>query len=52
METNGDSRLVDDNEVVVVGNVLDCHEITGLFGDIESLHSLSATVGNAVFFKL
>ncbi len=48
MDTQCDTRLVDDNEVVVVVDALEGDESTGLFGDVHCLDALSATVGDAV----
>ena len=51
-QTNGYAALVDDHEVVVVGNVLDGHQSTGLFGYGEGLHTFTTTVCGTIVLHL
>ena len=50
LHAQGDARLVDDNQVVLVGYALDGNQVSGLVGDVQGLHTLAATVGYAVVF--
>ena len=47
-QADGDARLVDDHQVVLVRHVQDGDELSGLLGDLQGLHPLSSTVGDAV----
>ena len=48
LHTDDDARLVDNHQVVVVCHSLDGDEVAGLLGDVQGLHALCATVGDAV----
>ena len=47
-QTDGDARLVDDHQVVLVCHVQDGDEFSGLLRDLQGLHPLAAAVGDTV----
>ena len=50
LQTDEDTRLVDDHQVVLVGNNLDGYQAACLLGDGEGLDTLGATGGLTIVF--
>ena len=46
--SDNDTRLVDNHQVFVVSHGLDGDEVASLVGDVQGLHALRTTVGDAV----
>ena len=51
-QANRNTALVDDHEVVIVVDAQNGNQIARFLGDVDGLHTLTATVGDAVVIKL
>ena len=49
-EANGDAALVDNHEVIILRDALDGNDLSGLFGHVERLDTLSAAVCHTIVF--
>ena len=49
-QSDDDATLVDDHQIVIICNILDSHQATGLLCDRHGLDTLTATVGLTVVF--
>ena len=50
--SDGDAAPADDHKVVVVGDVLDGHQIAGLFGDVQGSDTLGTSCGLTVVLRV
>ena len=51
MDADHDTALIDDHDVVIVGDGVDGDELAGLLGRLEGDDALAASVGDAVLLE-